>query len=177
MTKVFLLYPILSITSCNYVLVFSFSYGLWYSESESCCKSYLVEILIIWGKSPKSWLRESAKGWGIFSLWCKCREVYGQNGNPLQYSCLENTVVREAWWAAVHGVTQSQTWLKWLSMHAYIEEGNGNPLQYSCLENPRDGGAWWATVCRVAQSRTRLKQLSSSSIPPWTRPVSSDLGS
>ena len=28
------------------------------------------------------------------------------NGNPLQYSCLENPVDRGAWWAAVHGVTK-----------------------------------------------------------------------
>ena len=38
--------------------------------------------------------------------------------NPLQYSCLENPMDRGAWWATVHGVTKSQTWLKWLSMHA-----------------------------------------------------------
>ena len=31
------------------------------------------------------------------------------NGNPLQYSCLENPMDREAWWATVHGVTKSQT--------------------------------------------------------------------
>ena len=37
------------------------------------------------------------------------------NGNPLQYSCLENPVDRGAWWAAVHRVTQSQTRLKRLS--------------------------------------------------------------
>ena len=30
------------------------------------------------------------------------------NGNPLQYSCLENLMDRGAWWAAVHGVTKSQ---------------------------------------------------------------------
>ena len=41
---------------------------------------------------------------------------------------------REAWRAAVHGVSKSWT---------CIGEGNGNPLQCSCLENPRDGGAWW----------------------------------
>ena len=86
------------------------------------------------------------------------------NGNPLQYSCLENSVDRGAWWAAVHGVAQSQTWLKQLSMHACIGEGNGNPLQCSCLENPRDGGAWWAAIYVVAQSRTWLKWISSSSI-------------
>ena len=30
------------------------------------------------------------------------------NGNPLQYSCLENPMDRAAWWAAVHGVAKSQ---------------------------------------------------------------------
>ena len=85
------------------------------------------------------------------------------NGNPLQYACLVNRADSGAWWAAVHGVTQSWTRLKRLSMHERIGEGNGNPLQYSCLENPRDRGVWWAVVHGVAQSRTRLKQLSSSS--------------
>ena len=31
------------------------------------------------------------------------------NGNPLQYSCLENPMDRGAWWAIVHGVTKSRT--------------------------------------------------------------------
>ena len=34
------------------------------------------------------------------------------NGNPLQYSGLENPRNRGAWWAAVYGVTKSQTRLK-----------------------------------------------------------------
>ena len=29
------------------------------------------------------------------------------NGNPLEYSCLENPMDRGAWWATVHGVTES----------------------------------------------------------------------
>ena len=33
------------------------------------------------------------------------------NGNPLQYSCLENSMDRGAWWATVHGATNSQTQL------------------------------------------------------------------
>ena len=42
--------------------------------------------------------------------------IFGEgNGNPLQYSCLENPVGRGAWWAAVYGVTQSRTQLKRLS--------------------------------------------------------------
>ena len=34
------------------------------------------------------------------------------NGNPLQYSCLENPMDRGAWQAVVHGVAESQTLLK-----------------------------------------------------------------
>ena len=33
------------------------------------------------------------------------------NGNPLQYSCLENPMNGGAWWATVHGVTKSWTQL------------------------------------------------------------------
>ena len=31
------------------------------------------------------------------------------NGNPLQFSCLENSMDRAAWWATVHGVAKSWT--------------------------------------------------------------------
>ena len=34
------------------------------------------------------------------------------NGNPLQYSCLENSMDSGAWRATVHGITKSQTQLK-----------------------------------------------------------------
>ena len=46
-----------------------------------------------------------------FSLSC----IGEWNGNPLQYSCLENPRDGGAWWAAVYGVTQSRTQLKGLS--------------------------------------------------------------
>ena len=39
------------------------------------------------------------------------RSPGGGNGNPLQYSCLENPMDRGAWWATVHGVTKSRTQL------------------------------------------------------------------
>ena len=42
------------------------------------------------------------------------------NGNPLQYSCLENPRDRGAWWAAIYGVAQSRTRLKRLSSKAAI---------------------------------------------------------
>jgi len=105
------------------------------------------------------------------------------NGNPLQYSCLDNPMDRGAWWAIVRGVAKSQTWLSNQAQNRSISyngsvvkntpanaedagsipgsgrspgEGNGNPLQYSCLENSMDRGDWWATVCRLAKSRTWL---------------------
>ena len=45
------------------------------------------------------------------------------NGNPLQCSCLENPRDGGAWWAAVYGVAQSWTRLKWFSsssIHLYL---------------------------------------------------------
>ena len=54
-----------------------------------------------------------------FSLSC----IAEGNGNPLQCSCLENPRDRGAWWAAVSGVAQSQTRLKWLSSSSmYIQQ-------------------------------------------------------
>ena len=45
------------------------------------------------------------------------RSPGGGNGNPLQYSCLENPTGRGACQATVHRVTQNQTRLKGLSKH------------------------------------------------------------
>ena len=42
------------------------------------------------------------------------------NGNPLQYSCLENPMDRGAWQATVLGVSKSQTQLKRLSTHMLL---------------------------------------------------------
>ena len=40
------------------------------------------------------------------------RSSGGGHGNPLQYSCLEHPMDREAWWAIVHRVTKSLAQLK-----------------------------------------------------------------
>ena len=87
------------------------------------------------------------------------------NGNPLQYSCLENSMDRGAWWAIVHGVVKSRTRLSHFTFtfHFHALEKEMATHSSSCLENPRDGGAWWAAVYGVTQSWTRLMRLSSSS--------------
>ena len=66
------------------------------------------------------------------------------NGNPLQCSCLENPRDWDAWWAAVYGVAQSRTWLKWhSSSRTKVQKGVPLPLSTrkdwsSSLEIPLD---------------------------------------
>ena len=64
-----------------------------------------------------------------FSLWC----IGEGHGNPLQCSCLENPRDRGAWWAAVYGVAQNRTRMKWLSSSSnvlteWLSESDGSPL-------------------------------------------------
>ena len=49
----------------------------------------------------------------------------GEHGNPLQYFCLENPMEGGAWRAAVHRVTKSQAWRKWLSTHEQAKGRTG----------------------------------------------------
>ena len=42
------------------------------------------------------------------------------NGNPFQYSCLENSTDRGAWQATVHRVAKSQTWLSKFHFHFHV---------------------------------------------------------
>ena len=146
---------------CLYFLI-----SLWiYSLSHGLFRNILLNVCNLWVVQLSScyWFLVSYHcGQERYLLWIL--GAFGEgHGNPLLYSCPENPVDRGAWWAAVHGVAQSRTQLKRLSMHAYIGEGNGNPLQCCCLENPRDRGAWWAAVCGISQNRTQLKRLSSNS--------------
>ena len=67
-----------------------------------------------------------------FSLSC----IGEGNGNPLQYSCLENPRDRGAWWAAIYGVAQSQTQLKRLS-----SSSSRKSQHFSLVRNPPKGGS------------------------------------
>ena len=51
----------------------------------------------------------------------KLQEVVGEgNGNPLQYSCLENPMDGGAWWDSVHGVARSRTQLSDFNFSFYF---------------------------------------------------------
>ena len=67
------------------------------------------------------------------------RSLGEENGNPLQYSCLENSMDRGAWRAIVHGVAKRQTRLSYKhtqrqKVKEYVSRGNGDP------------GAWYNTL-------------------------------
>ena len=79
-----------------------------------------------------------------------------RNGNPLQCSCLENPREGGSRWAAVSGVAQSRTQLKWSSSSLGCI---GSSLLFGLFPVVMSR----ATVSGVAQSQIRLKRLSSSS--------------
>ena len=54
---------------------------------------------------------------GVGSIHGSGRSPGVGHGDPLQYSCLKNVMIRRAWWVSVNRVTKSQTQLKQLSMH------------------------------------------------------------
>ena len=62
-------------------------------------------------------------GLSLFYSFCHGPEtcIGNGNGNPLQCSCLENPRDGGPWWAAVYGVAQSRTRLKWLSSSSSID--------------------------------------------------------
>ena len=66
-----------------------------------------------------------------FSLSC----IGEGNGNPLQCSCLENPRARGAWWAAVYGVAQSRTRLRWLSSSSSSKVILTHPLRTASIRH------------------------------------------
>ena len=65
------------------------------------------------GCSPWGHEESDTTEWLPFHVSLSC--IGEGNGTPLQCSCLENPRDGGAWWAAIYGVTQSRTRLKWLS--------------------------------------------------------------
>ena len=67
------------------------------------------------------WAHEESDMTEWLHFHCSLSCIGEGNGNPLQYSCLENPRDRGAWWTAVYGVAQGRTQLKWLSSSSNIQ--------------------------------------------------------
>ena len=76
------------------------------------------------------------------------RFLGGRNGNPFQYSCLENPMDRRTWWATVPGVTKSRTWLSdWAGAHRDTHrhtQTHTDPHTYM--------GVWWSVTIGAEKS-------------------------
>ena len=105
------------------------------------------------------------------------------NGTPLQYFCLENPMDGGAWWAAVHGVDKSQTWLsdftftfhfpaleKEMATHssvlAWRIPGTAEPGGVPSMGSHRVGHDWSDLAAAAAKYNIALKLPSS---PPNSR--------
>ena len=71
------------------------------------------------------------------------------NGNPLQYSCLENPMDRGVWWATVHGVAKS--WTRLSSYAHRCGRAGSQGLRFGCGTQPpllgEGGGNLWLCIC------------------------------
>ena len=131
--------------------------------TQSVCLGFCV---LSWISGPDS----AAINHGSLGLYAVCQHQNCQylescsgegNGNPLQYSCLENPMGRGAWQAAAHGVVKSRTRLSDFTFTHWRRKWQPTPV-FSPGESQGRGSL---VGCRlwVTQSQTRLKQLSSSS--------------
>ena len=79
-------------------------------ENVVCMHIYTYMRICVWGFPSGSDGKESdSKATDLGSIPGLGRFPGEENGNPLQYSCLENSMSRGAWCVTVHEVTKSQT--------------------------------------------------------------------
>ena len=83
--------------------------GEHWGEEVHVCGLSCISVHCLW----ISWLLS------VYYWWIWGNDGVG-HGNPLQDCCLKNSIDRGAWWAAVHGVTKSRTWLNTHSLGNWI---------------------------------------------------------
>ena len=85
------------------------------------------------GCSP--WGREESDTTERLDFHFSLSRIGAGNGNPLQYSCLENPRDGGAWWAAIYGVAQSQTRLQRLRSSSMLSLGCGTRARQHCQQD------------------------------------------
>ena len=105
----------------NELLVSAFLWGHMIREGDPIPEpleggSIMVILFLFWDLRRKNWFNHTDPIGCILTYTKTCMDFktvwYGVgNGNPLQYSCLENPLDRRGWWATVRGVAKSQTQL------------------------------------------------------------------
>ena len=121
------------------------------------------------------WPTEHAHNACIYNMYISYVQIGEGNGNPLQCSCLENPRDGGAWWAAVYGVAQSRTWLKWLNlnlMYKYIFRSN----IWSNIESHYSAPSFPRWIVSESRGQPDVQGWSTASFPrkglAWTWPGS-----
>ena len=98
----------------------------------------------------ETWVKASACNAGDLGLISGLGRSPGEgNGNPLQYSCLENPMDGGAWWAAVHGVAGSRTRLSDFSFTSHFHALEKEMATYSSVLAWRIPGRGSLMACRL----------------------------
>ena len=83
-----------------------------YPQFTSLQNEIFLKIDEHWRKKKlRLWWKSSCIFNMLINLYASSYSFREGDGTPLQYPCLENPRDGEAWWAAVHGIAKSQTWL------------------------------------------------------------------
>ena len=80
-----------------------------------------------------------------------------RNGNPLQYSFLENSMDGGAWWLSGKEsacLPMQETWVQFLGWENPLQKEIVSSSSILAWDYPMDRGAWWATVHGVTKSWT-----------------------
>ena len=103
-------------------LLYRLLYLMLFISEYACHSDYLWSVIIYGGFPSNSVGKASACNVGdLGSIPGLGRSPGEGNGNPLQDSCLENPMDRGVWWATVHGVAKSRTWLSDFTFTHYAE--------------------------------------------------------
>ena len=84
------------------------------------------------------------------------------NGNPLQYSCLENPIDRGAWQATIHGVTKSQTWLSHWTIQSQANNSYLWIVTFSSVQSLSHVQLFvipWTAACQASLTITNSQSL------------------
>ena len=86
------------------------------------------------------------------------------NGNPPQCSCLENSRDGGAWWAAIYGVAQSQTRLKWWDFQRLKFRGMLD-ITKSSLSSAMENCSWLPALCHLEDFHSSSPAMYGSPLP------------
>ena len=117
-----------------------------FDHTPPCCSALLLALPLLIGHPPASLPNLDKGGQRMRLIRAHLVRLSRGNGNPLQYSCLENPMGRGAWWAAVHGVAKSQTRLNNFTFtfhfHALQKEmaAHSSVLAWGILGRAETGG-------------------------------------